>query len=89
MTLLIRVSICSGCMTALSGYYSDGSLSHNRCLMHKQNKISVYCETCKKCICHECALWGKEVCTGAWGWSHAGWVWLASREPVTVVGVCG
>ena len=22
--------------------------------------MSVYCETCKECICHECALWSTE-----------------------------
>lgn len=22
--------------------------------------MSVYCETCKNCICHECALWSEE-----------------------------
>lgn len=23
-----------------------------------QEKLSVYCWTCKCCICHQCALWG-------------------------------
>ena len=85
MPLLVRVSIFSRCMTALFGCYVDGSLSHGRCVVHKQNKISVYCESCKKCICHECALWGREVGAGPGGWGHAGWVGLASQAPVTIV----
>ncbi|XP_060595507.1 E3 ubiquitin-protein ligase TRIM37-like [Ruditapes philippinarum] len=28
-----------------------------QCSEHKE-KISVYCTTCKQCICHQCALWG-------------------------------
>lgn len=28
-----------------------------RCDRH-QEKLSVYCWTCGKCICHQCALWG-------------------------------
>ena len=28
-----------------------------RCRTH-QEKLSVYCWTCKCCICHQCALWG-------------------------------
>lgn len=28
-----------------------------RCTVH-QEKLSVYCWTCRKCICHQCALWG-------------------------------
>ena len=27
------------------------------CSLHKE-KVSVYCETCRLCICHECVLWG-------------------------------
>lgn len=27
------------------------------CLLHRE-KLSVYCFTCKHCICHQCALWG-------------------------------
>lgn len=30
-----------------------------RCPVHTQQSFSVYCESCKKCICHECALWGE------------------------------
>jgi hypothetical protein len=30
----------------------------NKCEIHKGEKISVYCVVCKKCICHQCALFG-------------------------------
>ncbi|KAJ8312899.1 hypothetical protein KUTeg_010272 [Tegillarca granosa] len=29
-----------------------------------QEKLSVYCWTCKQCICHQCALWGGKVHSG-------------------------
>ncbi|VVC89753.1 unnamed protein product [Leptidea sinapis] len=29
----------------------------DRCPSH-QEKLSVYCWTCRRCICHQCALWG-------------------------------
>ncbi|XP_021918707.1 uncharacterized protein LOC110829364 isoform X2 [Zootermopsis nevadensis] len=29
----------------------------DRCESH-QEKLSVYCWTCRRCICHQCALWG-------------------------------
>lgn len=29
-----------------------------KCDKHKAEKLSVYCLTCHKCICHECALFG-------------------------------
>lgn len=32
-------------------------LDKDRCDTH-QEKLSVYCWTCRKCICHQCALWG-------------------------------
>lgn len=28
------------------------------CPTHNEEKLSVYCWTCKICICHKCALWG-------------------------------
>lgn len=28
------------------------------CPTHNDEKLSVYCWTCKICICHKCALWG-------------------------------
>ncbi|XP_058794150.1 E3 ubiquitin-protein ligase TRIM37-like [Phymastichus coffea] len=32
-------------------------LTKDRCLTHHE-KLSVYCWTCRQCICHQCALWG-------------------------------
>ncbi|XP_006819993.1 E3 ubiquitin-protein ligase TRIM37 [Saccoglossus kowalevskii] len=32
-------------------------IEKDKCEMH-QEKLSVYCWTCRKCICHQCALWG-------------------------------
>ncbi|XP_010225459.1 PREDICTED: E3 ubiquitin-protein ligase TRIM37-like, partial [Tinamus guttatus] len=29
----------------------------DKCENHHE-KLSVFCWTCKKCICHQCALWG-------------------------------
>ena len=29
----------------------------DRCKLHAE-KLSVYCWTCRQCICHQCALWG-------------------------------
>lgn len=29
----------------------------NRCATH-QERLTVYCWTCRRCICHQCALWG-------------------------------
>ncbi|KAJ8687343.1 hypothetical protein QAD02_023137 [Eretmocerus hayati] len=31
--------------------------SKDRCSAHHE-KLSVYCWTCRRCICHQCALWG-------------------------------
>ncbi|XP_063973807.1 uncharacterized protein LOC135160770 isoform X2 [Diachasmimorpha longicaudata] len=31
--------------------------SRDRCSVHSE-KLSVYCWTCGRCICHQCALWG-------------------------------
>ncbi|XP_076227984.1 uncharacterized protein LOC116434883 isoform X2 [Nomia melanderi] len=31
--------------------------SRDRCTVHHE-KLSVYCWTCRRCICHQCALWG-------------------------------
>jgi len=31
------------------------------CELHDE-KLSVYCWTCRACICHQCALWGGMVC---------------------------
>ena len=35
----------------------DGAEAKDRCKVHAE-KLSVYCWTCRKCICHQCALWG-------------------------------
>ncbi|XP_029162768.1 uncharacterized protein LOC114934268 [Nylanderia fulva] len=40
----------------ISNFRHDDS-SRDRCTVH-QEKLSVYCWTCRKCICHQCALWG-------------------------------
>ena len=37
---------------------SDFNNKDNKCEIHKAEKLSVYCLTCKKCICHQCALFG-------------------------------
>ncbi|RNA39159.1 E3 ubiquitin- ligase TRIM37 [Brachionus plicatilis] len=48
----------------LTGSSNQSSLSDfnlrkdNRCDIHKAEKLSVYCLTCKKSICHQCALFG-------------------------------
>lgn len=36
---------------------NKGESECDRCPLH-QEKLSVYCWTCRKCICHQCALWG-------------------------------
>lgn len=43
-----------------------------RCEDH-QEKLSVYCWTCKQCICHQCALWGGTV-------SHTFGIYLQKQE---------
>ncbi|CAH1404780.1 unnamed protein product [Nezara viridula] len=35
----------------------DCSSDRDRCSLHEE-KLSVYCWTCLRCICHQCALWG-------------------------------
>ncbi|XP_025157581.1 E3 ubiquitin-protein ligase TRIM37 isoform X2 [Harpegnathos saltator] len=40
----------------LSNSRHDDS-NRDRCTVHHE-KLSVYCWTCHKCICHQCALWG-------------------------------
>lgn len=34
-----------------------GTSKVDQCEQHEE-KLSVYCWTCRKCICHQCALWG-------------------------------
>jgi len=45
---------------SLLSYTSPGDFTNkdNKCDIHKAEKLSVYCLTCKKCICHQCALFG-------------------------------
>ena len=31
--------------------------AQDKCELHEE-KLSVFCWTCRKCICHQCALWG-------------------------------
>lgn len=38
---------------------SSSEPEQEKCKKHHV-KASVYCETCKICICHECALWEEE-----------------------------
>ena len=35
---------------------------YRRCELH-QEKLSVYCSSCSKCICHQCALFNGSVST--------------------------
>ena len=48
-------------LDSLQGSKSDGMsggvVQEVTCSSHKE-KMSVYCETCRECICHKCALWG-------------------------------
>lgn len=37
----------------------NGGLPREKCSKHKQ-KLTVYCDSCHTCICHECALWSEE-----------------------------
>ena len=34
------------------------AIKEDHCERHTEEKLSVYCWTCRKCICHQCALWG-------------------------------
>ncbi|XP_055540323.1 E3 ubiquitin-protein ligase TRIM37-like isoform X2 [Wyeomyia smithii] len=44
--------ICQNIKTPNQNYRQQ-----DQCLPHKE-KLSVFCWTCMKCICHQCALWG-------------------------------
>lgn len=53
-------SCFASCFTScFTSCYSSSSFCHlfSRCENHHE-KLSVFCWTCKKCICHQCALWG-------------------------------
>lgn len=53
-------------LTSCSAIESGGG-KDTKCDVHKQEKLSVYCVTCKRAICHECALFGGT------HMSHHGW----------------
>ncbi len=44
---------------SISPSSSSSSLEKKKCALHNE-KMSVYCENCKECICHECALWSEK-----------------------------
>ena len=41
----------------LSNENVQSKIFFDRCTVHHE-KLSVYCWTCRTCICHQCALWG-------------------------------
>lgn len=50
--------ICATIKTSGSNGGGGGGCGENdQCAVHHE-KLSVYCWTCKCCICHQCALWG-------------------------------
>jgi len=55
----LKESGCSSSMMGSSPMKLDG-LEADRCKLHAE-KLSVYCWTCRQCICHQCALWGGKV----------------------------
>ncbi|XP_044734423.1 E3 ubiquitin-protein ligase TRIM37-like [Chrysoperla carnea] len=44
-------------LQAVSNNSSRDEADRDRCSTHHE-KLSVYCWTCRCCICHQCALWG-------------------------------
>nr|CAD7452564.1 unnamed protein product [Timema tahoe] len=42
--------------TLFTGRIPD--IDKDRCELHHHEKLSVYCWSCRQCICHQCALWG-------------------------------
>nr|CAD7258612.1 unnamed protein product [Timema shepardi] len=42
--------------TLFTGRIPD--VDKDRCELHHHEKLSVYCWSCRQCICHQCALWG-------------------------------
>jgi tripartite motif-containing protein 37 len=44
-------------MAAISAA-ADSTSKDMRCEVHRAEKLSVYCLTCNRCICHQCALFG-------------------------------
>ena len=47
----------------LTGANSELDPCKDRCTAHSE-KLSVYCWTCRQCICHQCALWGGMITFG-------------------------
>ncbi|CAG9863911.1 unnamed protein product [Phyllotreta striolata] len=45
------------CLQSLTGLCKQNESERDKCSTHLE-KLSVYCWTCKCCICHQCALWG-------------------------------
>lgn len=44
-------------LQAAAGGTREEPQDRDRCSLHEE-KLSVYCWTCLRCICHQCALWG-------------------------------
>ena len=47
----------------LTGANAELDPCKDRCTAHSE-KLSVYCWTCRQCICHQCALWGGMIIFG-------------------------
>ena len=47
----------------LTGANAELDPCKDRCTAHSE-KLSVYCWTCRQCICHQCALWGGMIMFG-------------------------
>lgn len=43
----------------MSASSASGESELEKCSAHQKEELSVYCDTCKCCICHECALWSQ------------------------------
>ncbi|XP_046998426.1 E3 ubiquitin-protein ligase TRIM37-like [Schistocerca americana] len=50
-------AVAAGAAATTANSPSGTLLGRDRCETHKE-KLSVYCWTCGRCICHQCALWG-------------------------------
>ncbi|CAG9838683.1 unnamed protein product [Diabrotica balteata] len=45
------------CLQSVTGMTKETETERDKCNTHLE-KLSVYCWTCRCCICHQCALWG-------------------------------
>ncbi|XP_057669302.1 E3 ubiquitin-protein ligase TRIM37-like isoform X2 [Diorhabda carinulata] len=45
------------CLQSVTGMSKPTDIERDKCTTHLE-KLSVYCWTCRCCICHQCALWG-------------------------------